>query len=118
MNKDSSTNYDSGDIIIARVLKEWIYTQELPGWVRSQVLIKASLSSGQSPNDLDLRVALQWLLSSVRILLSLLTSDESLIFTPSRDSYCWNPPHLSPCVVQTRVRDTFLLRAGILGAFG
>ena len=118
MNSEKSLSYDPADIIIARQLKDWVHRQELPWWARSQLLNKASLVPEFLPRASVFRVALYWVLSSGLEMVSLLISDGPLIFSPSRDSYCWNPPHLSPCAVQARVRDTFLLGAGMLAAIG
>lgn len=116
MNSERMPSYDSADVIIARVLKDCVNHTELPWSTRSQLLNKASLISLKLPEASFWRVALYWVLSSWYDLVALLISDGSLIFLPSRDSYCWNPPHLSPCAVQTRVRDTFILGAGMLGS--
>jgi len=117
MNNDTPT-YDPADIIIMRYLKDWVNDQDLPWWVRSQLLMNTSHALVKLTRAMALRVALKWVLSRGSELISLLIADESVIFLPSRDSYCWNPPHLSPCMVQSRVRDTFLLGAGMLGAIG
>ena len=116
MDNERMPSFDPADVIIARVLKDWVNHPKLPWWTRSQLLNKAALIALQLPKASFWRVALYWVLSSWLDLVTLLTSDGSLIFVPSRDSYCWNPPHLSPCAVQTRVRDTFLLGAGMLGS--
>lgn len=117
MNRSFSTpTYDSDDIIIARTLKGWINHQELPRWVRSQLLMNALQTSVHSTWALIFRGTLNWVVSSGLGMIALLITDQALVFLPSRDSYCTNPPHLSPCVVHSRVRDTFLLGAGFFGA--
>jgi len=117
MNTDTPT-YDPADIIITRYLKDWINDQDLPWWVRSQLLMNTAHAFVKLTRAMALRMALKWVFSSGIELISLLIADEPVIFLPSRESYCWNPPHLSPCMVQSRVRDTFLLEAGMLSAIG
>ena len=118
INNRNIPTYDPADLIITRYLKDWISDQDLPWWARSQLLISTSATSVKLTRTMALSVVLQWVLSRVLELISFLIADEPVIFLPSRDSYCWNPPHLSPCMVQSRVRDTFLLESGILGVIG
>ncbi len=117
MNTDTSA-YDPADIIITLYLKDWVNDQDIPWWSRAQLLKNTLHTSVKLTRVMVLRMTLKWVLSRGLELISLLTADEQMIFLPSRDSYCWNPPHLSPCMVQSRVRDTFLLSAGMLGAIG
>jgi hypothetical protein len=115
---DPAPSFDPADILIARSLKDWIEEEDIPVWVRAQVLGNATQPSITSSWAFVLRMTLKWVLSSGLGLISLLISDEPLIFGPSSDNYCLNPPHLSPCIVHARVRDTFLLEAGLYGVIG
>ncbi len=117
MNNDTPA-YDSADIVITQYLKDWINHQDLPLWVRPQLLKNISQTSVKLTSVILLRVALRWVVSRGSEFISFLVADESVIFVPSRDSYCWNPPHLSPCIVQSKVRDTFLLGVGMVGVIG
>lgn len=115
MKNPDTSMYDPADVIITRYLKDWINDQDLPWWVRSQLLMNTARTSVRLTGAIVLRVALKWALLRGLGLISFLIAEEPVIFMPSRESYCWNPPHLSPCMVQSRVRDTFLLGAGMLG---
>ena len=117
MNTDTPT-YDPADMIITLYLKDWVNDQDIPWWGRSQLLKSIVQTSVKLTRVMVLRMTLKWVFSLGLDLISLLIADEPLTFSPSKDSYCWNPPHLSPCMVQSRVRDTFLLEVGILGAIG
>lgn len=116
MNRNSIPTYDPADIIIARTLKNWANYPELPLWVRSQLFMNASQSAVKVSTKFVLRMVFKWVLLRGLELITLLITDKPLTFVPSSDNYCLNPPYLSPCVVQSRVRDTFLLEAGMLGA--
>lgn len=115
MKNDNNPTYDPADIIITRYLKDWVNDQGLPWWVRSQLLMNTSHALVKLTRVMALRMGLKWVLSRGLELIYLLIADEPVTFLPSRDSYCWNPPHLSPCMVQSRVMDTFLLGAGMFG---
>jgi hypothetical protein len=115
---DPSSSFDPADILITRYLKHWIDEEDIPSRVRAQVLESATQPSITSNWIFILRMTLKWVLSSGLGLISILISNESLIFIPSSDNYCLNPPHMSPCIIHTRVRDTFLLEAGLYGVIG
>jgi hypothetical protein len=116
MDSHSSPTYDPADVIIARVLKDWVNCPEVPDWARSQLLSNASQSAVKVSSKFVMRMIFKWVLLRGLEMLSLLVNDNQLTFIPSSESYCLNPPHLSPCVIQSRVRDTFLLEAGLVGA--
>ncbi len=115
INNRNIPTYDPADLIITRHLKDWINDQDIPWWTRSQILMSTSPTSVKLTKTMLLSVVLQWVLSRGLELISLLIADKPMVFLPSRDSYCWNPPHLSPCMVQSRVSDMFLLESGMLG---
>ena len=117
-NNRNIPTYDPADIIITRYLKDWINDQDLPLWARSQILMSTSPTSVKLTKTMVLSVVLHWVLSRGLELISFLIADKPMIFLPSRDSYCWNPPHLSPCMVQSRVSDMFLLESGMLSVIG
>jgi len=117
-NSRNIPTYDPADIIITRYLKDWIKDQDLPWWTRSQILMSTSPTSVKLTKTMVLSVVLQWVLSRGLELISLIIADKPMIFLPSRDRYCSNPPHLSHCMVQSRVSDTFLLESGMLGVIG
>jgi hypothetical protein len=118
INNRNIPTYDPADLIITRHLKDWINDQDIPWWTRSQILMSTPPTSVKLTKTMVLSVVLHWVLSRGLELISLLIADKPMIFLPSRDSYYWNPPHLSPCMVQSRVRDTFLLESGMLGVIG
>jgi len=116
MNSNSTPTYDPADVFIARALKAWVKYPELPGWTRSQLLASASQSTVKVSSKFMMRMLFKWVLLRGIELLSFLVAEEPLVFLPSRDNYYYNPPHFKPCVVQSRVRDMFLLEVGMLGA--
>ena len=116
MNGDYRPTYDPADVIIAHALKDWARYPVIPGWVRLQLLTNATHSPVKASSKFVVNMIFKWVLLRGLELLSILFSEDPLVFLPSRDNYYYNPPYLKPCVVQSRVRDTFLLEAGMLGA--
>jgi hypothetical protein len=116
MNSFSRPTYDPADVIIGRTLKDWVNHTQIPEWVRSELLASTSQSTVKVSSKFILRMVFKWVLLRGIELGAFLLADEPLVFLPSRDNYYFNPPHFKPCVVQTRVRDTFILEAGMLGA--
>jgi hypothetical protein len=116
MDRHNSPTYDPADVIITRVLKGWVSYPEAPGWARSQLLSNASRSAVKVSSMFLIRMVFKWVLLRGLEMLFLLINDNQMTFVPSSENYCLNPPHLSPCVIQSRVRDTFLLEAGMVGA--
>ena len=117
MNTDTPM-YDPADILISRHLKDWVNYQDIPRWSRSQLLKNSLHPSVKLTRVMVLCMTLKWVLSRGLELISFLNADEPVIFLHSRDSYYWNPPQLSPCIVQSWVKDTFLLEAGMLVVLG
>jgi hypothetical protein len=118
IHPDPSPSFDPADVLITHCLKDWIEGEDIPWWIRTRVLEKANQPSITSNWAFVLRMTLKWVVSSGLGLISLLISDETQIFVPSSDFYCFRPPHTSPCIVHARVRDTFLLESGLYGAIG
>ena len=116
MNGNNTPTYDPADFIIAHTLKKWARYPAIPGWVRSELLVNAPKSPVKASSRFVVNMIFKWVLLRGVELLSFLLTEDPLVFLPSRDNYYYKPPHLKPCVVQTRVRDTFLLEAGMLGA--
>jgi hypothetical protein len=116
MNGKNTPTYDPADVIIARTLKGWVSYPQIPRWARARLLSSASQSAVKVSSMFVLRMVFKWVLLRGIEMLSLLINDNQMTFVPSSESYSLNPPHLSPCAVQSRVRDTFLLEAGMLGA--
>jgi hypothetical protein len=117
MNGNSIPSYDPADIVIGRALKDWVRYPAFPRWVRAQLLLNASQSAVKASSKFVIRMIAKLVLYRGLELARFLLAEESLVFVPSRDNYYFNPPHYKPCAVQTRVRDTFLLEAGMLGTF-
>ncbi len=116
MNSNAIPTFDPADVLIAHELKDWVRRTELPGWVRAQLLLSASQSVVKVTLKFVLRMIFKWVLLRGVEITSFLLSEDPLVFLPSRDNYYYNPPYLKPCTVQSRVRDTFWLEAGMLGA--
>ena len=116
MDRFSPPTYDPADVIIARVLKDWVRYPKIPELARSHLLANATQSVVKVSTLFLLRMVFKWVLLRGLELITFLVADESMVFVPSRDNYVFNPPHFKPCVVHSRVKDTFLLEAGMLGA--
>jgi hypothetical protein len=113
---DQSPDFDPADFIIARELKDWTKNTQVPSWLRAELLNNAASSVVKVSTMFIVRMISKWILLRGIELVSVFFSEDPLVFLPSRDNYCYNPPYLKPCVVHTKVRDTFLLEAGMLGA--
>jgi hypothetical protein len=116
MKSYSRPTYDPADVIIGRTLKEWVKYPQLPDWVRSELLSNASQSTVKVSSKFILRMVFKWVLLRGIELSAFLLAEEPLVFMPARENYYFNPPHVKPCVVQSRVRDMFILEAGMIGA--
>jgi hypothetical protein len=116
MNGKNTPTYDPADAIIAHALKDWVRHTELPGWVRAQMLLDAPQSPVKVSTKFVMHMIFRWVLLRGFELSSFLFNEDQLVLLPSRDNYYFNPPHFKPCAVQARVRDTFLLEAGLLVA--
>ena len=116
MNNNYTPIYDPADTIISHELKQWVKHHDFPEWARSQLILKASQSSVKVSSVFMMRMIVKWvLLRGFEIVLSLV-DDTQMTFIPSSDNSCLNPPHLSACQIHTKVKDTFLLEAGMLAA--
>lgn len=115
MNSDRTPTYDPADGYIANALKNWVNSNQVPSWSRSQLLASANQPIVKQSSLFVLRMVSKWVLLRGIELVSALITDNQLTFIPSSDNYCINPPHLSTCAIQSRVRDTFLLEAGMIG---
>jgi hypothetical protein len=117
MSFPNPTTPDPTDLILTRAMNDWLSRQSPPRWVRQSLLRKAAWSSEAHEGSHMIPAVLNWLRLRTYELLSLFISDEPVIFSPSLDNYFYSHQP-SPCLVRSRVVDTFLLGSNLYSLMG